>query len=65
MIRLEEKYDVKITFPRSSGENGEAKPRDNLKPDEVFVKGPRKGVAHAKAELMDVSVRQALLLRLN
>ena len=53
VIRLEEKYGVKVIFPRE--ENGEAKTREQLKPDEVLVKGGRKGVAGAKAELLDVS----------
>jgi predicted PilT family ATPase len=52
-IRLEEKYSVKITFPRQSTENGEARTREQLKPDEVLVKGGRKGVAQAKSELLD------------
>ncbi|EIW83125.1 hypothetical protein CONPUDRAFT_81194 [Coniophora puteana RWD-64-598 SS2] len=52
-IRLEEKYAVKITFPRSSGENGEGRTREQLKADEVLIKGGKKGVAHAKAELLD------------
>ncbi len=56
VIRLEEKYDVKITFPRDNGEGAESKNRDQpLKPDEVVVKGGKKGVAQAKAELLDVS----------
>lgn len=54
VIRLEEKYDVKITFPRDSGENGESKTREALKSDEVLIKGGKKGVASAKAELLDV-----------
>lgn len=59
VIRLEEKYDVKITFPRGSAENGEvkngdAKNREQVKQDEVLVKGPRKGVSQAKAELLEV-----------
>ncbi|PSR98936.1 hypothetical protein PHLCEN_2v4256 [Hermanssonia centrifuga] len=54
VIRLEEKYDVKITFPRDNGEGADSKNRDQtLKPDEVFVKGGKKGVAQAKAELLD------------
>ncbi|KIL65972.1 hypothetical protein M378DRAFT_10544 [Amanita muscaria Koide BX008] len=52
-IRLEEKYGVKITFPRSSSENGEGRTREQLKPDEVLVKGGKKGVANAKSELLD------------
>jgi len=53
VIRLEEKYGVKITFPRESPENGEGKTRESLKADEVLVKGGKKGVAQAKSELMD------------
>ncbi|KZT71001.1 hypothetical protein DAEQUDRAFT_707779 [Daedalea quercina L-15889] len=51
VIRLEEKYGVKVIFPRE--ENGEARTREQLKPDEVLVKGGRKGVAGAKAEMLD------------
>ncbi|TCD71269.1 hypothetical protein EIP91_011748 [Steccherinum ochraceum] len=53
VIRLEEKYAVKITFPRESAENGEGKTRESLKADEVLIKGGRKGVASAKSELID------------
>lgn len=55
-IRLEEKYGVKITFPRQAhnGENGDAKAtREPLKSDEVLIKGGRKGVAGAKSEIME------------
>ncbi|KAF8441452.1 hypothetical protein L210DRAFT_1055834 [Boletus edulis BED1] len=52
-IRLEEKYGVKITFPRGSPENGETRTREPLKPDEVFVKGGKRGVAGAKSELLE------------
>ncbi|KAJ7072109.1 hypothetical protein C8F01DRAFT_1297135 [Mycena amicta] len=52
-IRLEEKYSVKITFPRQSAENGEGKTREALKADEVLVKGGKKGVAGAKSELLE------------
>ncbi len=55
-IRLEDKYSVKITFPRSSPDNGEGRTREPLKADEVLVKGGRKGVAGAKQELLDVSL---------
>ncbi|KDQ53462.1 hypothetical protein JAAARDRAFT_136870 [Jaapia argillacea MUCL 33604] len=51
VVRLEEKYGVKITFPRES-HDGE-RTRENLKPDEVLVKGGKKGVAQAKSELLD------------
>ncbi|KAH9931061.1 uncharacterized protein BXZ73DRAFT_101653 [Epithele typhae] len=52
VIRLEDKYSVKITFPRESAE-GDSRTREPLKADEVLVKGGRKGVAAAKQELMD------------
>ncbi|CAE6410521.1 unnamed protein product [Rhizoctonia solani] len=49
--RLEEKYGVKINFggeeSRGRGQGG------NLGPDEVMVKGGRKGVASAKSELLE------------
>ncbi|KZS98452.1 hypothetical protein SISNIDRAFT_481189 [Sistotremastrum niveocremeum HHB9708] len=54
VIRLEDKYAVKITFPRESNENGEGKTREHLKPDEVLLKGGKKGVASAKAEILEV-----------
>ncbi|KAI0266791.1 hypothetical protein BC834DRAFT_935068 [Gloeopeniophorella convolvens] len=53
VIRLEEKYSVKITFPRESPEGQEGRTREHLKADEVFIKGGRKGVAGAKAELLE------------
>ncbi|KAJ3829948.1 hypothetical protein F5880DRAFT_1607106 [Lentinula raphanica] len=53
VVRLEEKYSVKITFPRQSTENGEGKTREPLKLDEVLIKGGKKGVAGAKAELLE------------
>lgn len=45
---------MKITFPRQTTENGEGKTREQLKPDEVLVKGGKKGVAGAKSELLEV-----------
>jgi predicted PilT family ATPase len=55
VIRLEEKYSVKITFPRGLSENAEGRTREHLKPDEVLVKGGKKGVAGAKSELLDAA----------
>ena len=59
VVRLEEKYDVKITFPRDNREGQEAsenRGRDPIpKADEVVIKGGKKGVSHAKAELLEVS----------
>jgi rRNA processing protein Krr1/Pno1 len=52
-IRLEEKYSIKITFPRHSSDSGEGRTREPLKADEVLLKGGRKGVAQAKSELLD------------
>lgn len=49
---MEDKYGVKINFPRQSGEHGDSR-REPLKQDEVLVKGGKKGVAQAKSELLD------------
>lgn len=48
-IRLEEKYGVKITFPKNDREGSDQKP------DEVLIRGGKKGVASAKAELMEAA----------
>ncbi|EEB91653.1 hypothetical protein MPER_09957, partial [Moniliophthora perniciosa FA553] len=53
VIRLEEKYGVKITFPRQVSDNGEGKTREPLKLDEVLLKGGKKGVAQAKSEILE------------
>jgi KH domain len=55
VIRLEEKYNVKITFPRGLSENAEGRSREHLKPDQVLVKGGKKGVAGTKSELLDAA----------
>lgn len=59
VIRLEEKFSVKITFPRGESSDTPAEEqqngrRENLKPDEVLIKGGKKGVAGAKAEILEV-----------
>ena len=51
---MEDKYGVKITFPREATES-EGRTRESLTSDEVLVKGGKKGVAGAKSELLDVS----------
>ncbi|KAF5351639.1 hypothetical protein D9756_007548 [Leucocoprinus leucothites] len=51
-IRLEEKYAVKITFPRQNAD-AESRTREQLKADEVLIKGGKKGVASAKSELLE------------
>ncbi|WVN90844.1 uncharacterized protein L203_106087 [Cryptococcus depauperatus CBS 7841] len=47
-IRLEEKYGVKLSFPRDAKETGG-------NPDQVSIRGGRKGVAAAKAELLEAA----------
>ncbi|KAI6026158.1 hypothetical protein BKA83DRAFT_28234 [Pisolithus microcarpus] len=47
VVRLEDKYDVKINFPRQSGD------RRELRPDEVVIRGGKKGVVLAKNELLE------------
>ncbi|CAE6430863.1 unnamed protein product [Rhizoctonia solani] len=48
--RLEDKYGVKINFGEDSRARGQA---GSLGPDEVMVKGGKKGVASAKSELLE------------
>jgi predicted PilT family ATPase len=49
---------VKITFPRDSedigSDEGKAARREALKPDEVLLRGGKKGVSGAKAEILEV-----------
>lgn len=52
-IRLEEKYAVKLSFPRE-GQEGK-----DTKPDEVTIRGGKKGVASAKAELLEAAAFEA------
>ncbi|KAI6032918.1 hypothetical protein F5J12DRAFT_797418 [Pisolithus orientalis] len=51
VVRLEDRYGVKVTFPRQFGDNVEGK--RELKPDEVVIRGGKKGVAQAKLELLE------------
>lgn len=53
---------MKITFPRHSSE-GDGKTREQLKADEVLVKGGKKGVAGAKSELVEVFLMFRALVR--
>lgn len=55
VVRLEDKYDVKITFPRD-GDHATDGRRDVPKQDEVIVRGGRKGVTQAKNEILDVGI---------
>ncbi|RUP44571.1 hypothetical protein BC936DRAFT_149285, partial [Jimgerdemannia flammicorona] len=55
--RLEEKYSVFIKFPRDhkEGEGNEAdEPVERQRPDEVVLKGGKKGVEGAKGELLEL-----------
>lgn len=49
-IRLEEKYGVKLSFPRDNKDGAAA-----AKPDEVTIRGGKKGVAQVKAELLEAA----------
>jgi rRNA processing protein Krr1/Pno1 len=52
-IRLEEKYGVKLSFPRDNKDKDGSAPAQ--KPDEVTIRGGKKGVAAAKAELLEAA----------
>ncbi|KAK9460376.1 uncharacterized protein V1516DRAFT_676457 [Lipomyces oligophaga] len=54
--RLEERYEVRVTFPQTSRNNEEdeeigARPRNK---DEIVVRGPSKGAHQAKEELLEL-----------
>lgn len=49
-IRLEEKYGVYLSFPREGKDQ---------KPDEVIIRGGKKGVAAAKSELLEAAAYEA------
>ena len=58
--RLQERYNVRINFPRTStggeedGADGETGRRSNQAPDEVVIRGPRKGADEARDELLSL-----------
>lgn len=53
VTRLQDNHGVRIDFPRHS--NGEASEnRREQKPDEVIVRGGKKGVAAAKSEILEL-----------
>lgn len=59
--RLQDRYNVRINFPRSTGktddEAGEGASQRNFRaqaPDEVVVRGPRKGADEARDELLSL-----------
>ncbi|KAL0245626.1 hypothetical protein I308_104760 [Cryptococcus tetragattii IND107] len=49
-IRLEEKYGVKLSFPRDAKDK-----ESDVNPDQVTIRGGRKGVAAAKTELLEAA----------
>ncbi|KAJ1655030.1 hypothetical protein IWQ61_005146 [Dispira simplex] len=61
--RLEEKYSVFIKFPKSHASSGTDTPERSASPtepvgqkaDEIIIKGGRKGVEEAKAELLELA----------
>ncbi len=66
VTRLQDTYAVRINFPNANAQSsGQSTPTDNAddkaagarasqKPDEVIIKGGRKGVEGAKAELLEL-----------
>ncbi|KAA8917736.1 hypothetical protein TRICI_000108 [Trichomonascus ciferrii] len=52
--RLEEKYDVRIRFPREQGYSNETNRDVPHHKDEIVVRGPSKGAHRAKEELEDL-----------
>lgn len=57
--RMEETHGVKIFFPRDKDGEGDNKGREALKPNEVLLKGGRKGVAAARAEILEVRIQSS------
>lgn len=51
--RLEEKYDVRIKFPRNN-DSDDASGKDKPGKDEVLIRGPSRGAAKAKEELIEL-----------
>lgn len=52
--RLEEKYQVRIKFPKSSHSENATGNGEPSRPDEIIIKGPKKGVAEVKKEIDDL-----------
>lgn len=51
--RLEEKYDVRIKFPRNNSDSEDAGKEKSGK-DEVLIRGPSRGATKAKEELLEL-----------
>ncbi|EST07096.1 K Homology domain, type 1 [Kalmanozyma brasiliensis GHG001] len=65
VTRLQDTYAVRINFPNANAQSGTSTPSENVddkqaggrstqKPDEVIIKGGKKGVEGAKAELLEL-----------
>ncbi|KAI4735409.1 hypothetical protein E4T50_14070 [Aureobasidium sp. EXF-12298] len=58
--RLQDRYNVRINFPRSNNTEdddaveGENSRRSNQAPDEVVIKGPKRGADEAREELLNL-----------
>ncbi|KAF2837623.1 hypothetical protein M501DRAFT_184129 [Patellaria atrata CBS 101060] len=60
--RLQERYDVRVNFPRSANNNDDAdteagasvKNHRSQAPDEVIIKGPKRGADQAREELLSL-----------
>lgn len=61
--RLQDRYNVKVNFPRSAqhaddespAADGEAAPRrNNQAPDEVVIRGPKRGAEEAREEILNL-----------
>ncbi|KAG9973569.1 hypothetical protein KCU78_g23120, partial [Aureobasidium melanogenum] len=58
--RLQDRYNVRINFPRSNNTEdddaaeGETSRKSNQAPDEVVIKGPKRGADEAREELLNL-----------
>jgi predicted PilT family ATPase len=54
--RLQDRYNVRINFPRSnnSEDDDAAERKSNQAPDEVIIKGPKRGADEARDELLNL-----------
>ncbi|QDS72387.1 hypothetical protein FKW77_008560 [Venturia effusa] len=57
--RLQDRYNVRVNFPRNTSAEddateGSAKNFRSQAPDEIIIKGPKKGADEARAELLDL-----------
>lgn len=52
--RLEEKYNVRITFPRSGKSDEDGETQSKQAPDEIIIRGNKKGVEEAKKDILEL-----------